>query len=164
MADRRKKIFRVFFLLLLIVSAIGLRLVKLDVKPMHVDEAINAYITGGLADNGQYSYLHLEHHGPALYFFSAIPVFLSGNYASSNEFDYRGTTALFGFLIVLGLFLLRNDVSRKTFIATISFFTVFSPLVFFSRYFSQDAGYRSQKSEARGLCLVPSSFLINNEV
>jgi uncharacterized protein (TIGR03663 family) len=127
------KIHLVFFLVL--VSAIGLRFVKLDIKPMHIDEAINAYITGELADYGRYSYSHIEHHGPALYYFSAIPVIMSGSYATSNEFDYRGTTALFGILIVLGLFLLRNDVSRKTFIATVLFFTFFSPLVFFSRYF-----------------------------
>ncbi len=47
--------------------ALAVRLPQLDRRPMHTDEAVNAYITGGLLAGGAYHYDPRDRHGPALY-------------------------------------------------------------------------------------------------
>src|SRR3984957_10832999 len=51
-----------------IVALIGLaiRLPKLDARPMHTDEAVNAYIVGQLLSRAPFIYDPQDRHGPAL--------------------------------------------------------------------------------------------------
>ena len=52
----------------IIVALIGLaiRLPKLDARPMHTDEAVNAYIVGQLLTGEPFTYDACDRHGPAL--------------------------------------------------------------------------------------------------
>jgi uncharacterized protein (TIGR03663 family) len=65
-ADPRKRRVRwpVFFVIALI--GLGLRLPQLGVRPMHTDEAVNAYIVGQLLSGEKYNYDPQDRHGPAL--------------------------------------------------------------------------------------------------
>lgn len=51
-----------------LVCAAALRLPDLAARPMHFDEANQAYRAGILLDTGVYRYDPLEHHGPVLYY------------------------------------------------------------------------------------------------
>jgi uncharacterized protein (TIGR03663 family) len=57
----------VFFLAMLAVAA-AVRLVDLGARPMHPDEAVQAYIFAGLLEQGEYRYDPGHYHGPAPHF------------------------------------------------------------------------------------------------
>jgi uncharacterized protein (TIGR03663 family) len=57
----------VFFLAMLAVAAAA-RLVDLGARPMHPDEAVQAYIFAGLLEQGEYRYDPAHYHGPAPHF------------------------------------------------------------------------------------------------
>jgi predicted membrane-bound mannosyltransferase len=52
----------------LLVAVLGLliRLPHLDVRPMHTDEAVNAYIVGQVLGGNSFSYDPRDRHGPLL--------------------------------------------------------------------------------------------------
>ena len=50
------------------VGALAIRLPRLTFRPMHPDEANQAYKTGELLDTGAYAYDPTAHHGPTLYY------------------------------------------------------------------------------------------------
>ena len=53
-------------LFLILGVALALRWPKLDERPMHNDEAVNAIKFGDLWEHGRYKYDPNEHHGPSL--------------------------------------------------------------------------------------------------
>jgi predicted membrane-bound mannosyltransferase len=62
--------------------ALAVRLPQLGERPMHTDEAVNAYITGELLAGGKYHYDPQDRHGPVLYLL-ANP---SRNFAAQKTF------------------------------------------------------------------------------
>lgn len=54
----------IFFLVALL--GLALRLPRLGVRPMHTDEAVNAYIVGQLLAGEAFTYDPHDRHGPAL--------------------------------------------------------------------------------------------------
>src|SRR4030065_2563745 len=46
------------------------RVVRLDVRPMHHDEANQAVKFGDLLERGEYRFDPGDHHGPSLYYFT----------------------------------------------------------------------------------------------
>ncbi len=52
------------------LAALAVRLVRLNLRPMHHDEANQAVKFGQLLESGRYVYDRNEHHGPTLYYFS----------------------------------------------------------------------------------------------
>ena len=73
------------------IVAIALRLPRLEQRPMHVDEAVNAVKFGELLEEGDYRYDPHEYHGPTLNYFTLLPAWLSGvqKYADLSEFTLR---------------------------------------------------------------------------
>jgi len=65
-------------LLLIAAGALCLRGVNLADRPMHNDEANQAYKCGQLLDSGEYAYDPADHHGPTLYYFTLPVAWLSG--------------------------------------------------------------------------------------
>ena len=59
-------------MLALACGALAVRLPRLDLRPMHCDEANQAMRAGLLLETGRYHYDPQEHHGPSLYF-AALP-------------------------------------------------------------------------------------------
>ena len=51
-----------------LAAGLVLRLARLDVRPMHHDEANQAVKFGALLERGEYAYDAQDHHGPTLYY------------------------------------------------------------------------------------------------
>ncbi|MGI9241905.1 MAG: flippase activity-associated protein Agl23 [Verrucomicrobiales bacterium] len=116
----------------------GLRLPDLDLRPMHVDEAIQAARFGQLLEEGTFDYLPDDGHGPGHLYF-AIPVSrLAGttSYETSSEWSLRLTPALFGIgLVALTAVAFRRWLGSSASIAS-ALLVAASPMMgFYSRYF-----------------------------
>ena len=78
-------------LVLLAVAALGLRLPKLGLRPMHNDEGVNAMKFGALWVNNSYKYDPNEFHGPTLPYMTLPSALLSGtrDFNQFTELTYR---------------------------------------------------------------------------
>lgn len=129
-------------LLVLLIAAGGLafRLPKLELRPYHVDEAVQAVKTGELLDGGRYEYNPFEFHGPSLYYLTLPILKLRGaeNFAASRDADFRLVPVIFG----AGLILLLVPLARHfgpVAVLTAALLTAVSPaMVFYSRYYIQE--------------------------
>ncbi|MDI6697496.1 MAG: TIGR03663 family protein [Candidatus Saccharicenans sp.] len=133
---------KTFAYLLLLVLAVGLavRLYRLDLRPMHHDEANQAYKFGQLLEKGEYRYDPADHHGPTLYYFNLPFAWLSGQttFAELTEKTLRGATVFFGLLIILLVLAAGNNLkaSEKFWAAVL---LALSPaLVYYSRFYIQE--------------------------
>src|SRR2546428_13635562 len=72
--------FRTIALGLFVALGVGLalRCPRLEVRPMHNDEAVNAIKFGRLWEQGAYKYDPNEHHGPTLYYATVALARLTG--------------------------------------------------------------------------------------
>ena len=117
--------------------ALLFRLPSLELRPMHTDEAVNAYKLGELLDQGDYQYDPKEYHGPTLSYLSRVAAQLadSGSYLELRESTLRLVPVLFGWLLIVLLFLLGRGLGLTS-VAFAAVFTAVSPaMVFYSRYF-----------------------------
>lgn len=124
---------------LCLVAAAGLLLrgVRLDNRPMHNDEAVNAIKLGGYWGGISYRYDPNEHHGPTLYYCSLPVVWLTGtrHFDELSEVRLRLTPALFGVGLIVLLWLLRDGLGDGAMLMA-AFLTACSPaMVFYSRYY-----------------------------
>lgn len=126
---------------LALATGLALRLARLDVRPMHHDEANQAVKFGGLLERGEYRYDPRDHHGPTLYYVTLPAAALRGQatLASLDERTLRGVTAAFGAGTILLLPLLLPGIGR-TAVASGAWLMALSPaMVFYSRMFIQEA-------------------------
>jgi uncharacterized protein (TIGR03663 family) len=122
-------------------AGLAMRLARLDVRPMHHDEANQAVKFGELLEHGEYRYDAYDHHGPTLYYLTLPAAKLRGQatLASLDEKTLRGVTAVFGAATVLLLPLLSPGIGR-TAPAASAWLMAFSPaMVFYSRMFIQES-------------------------
>ena len=129
----------IFFLLILAV-ALGLRLPKLADRPMHHDEANQAYRFGTLLETGTYEYDSGDHHGPTLYYLTLPIAWLTGaeSFAETTEVTYRILPVLFGLLLILCTPLLRSGIGCIAVLAA-ALFTAISPaMAYYSRFYIQE--------------------------
>ncbi|MEI7728696.1 MAG: flippase activity-associated protein Agl23 [Verrucomicrobiota bacterium] len=128
---------RLLLLLLIALGALAFRLPRLDQRPLHNDEAINAFKLQTLWEKGQYAYDPDEYHGPALYYFS-LPFLWLGpaqDAAQMKDATLRLTPVFFGVALILLLPLLRDGLGWGV-ILSAGVLTAISPaMVFYSRYF-----------------------------
>src|SRR5881394_4501114 len=123
--------------LLAIVGALALRVPKLDTRPLHNDEAVNAVKVSELWQQGRYAYDPDEYHGPVLHYATLPFLVLSGarNADELTDATLRLAPVVFGVGMIL-LFLLFADGLGRQAVAWASIFTAVSPaMVFYSRYF-----------------------------
>ena len=131
-----------FYALFLIVvcAAVLMRAVRLDLRPVHHDEANQAVKFGNLLEKGEYRYDPVEHHGPTLYYFS-LPFAWARtgrSFAALDIVTLRLVPAIFGAGIVLLLLLLKDGFSRSAIVLS-GFFAAVSPLmVFYGRFYIQE--------------------------
>jgi uncharacterized protein (TIGR03663 family) len=126
--------------LLVVCAALLFRVVRLDLRPMHHDEANQAVKFGDLLERGEYRYDPTEHHGPSLYYCSLPFAWVRGetSFASLDEVTLRLVPALFGVGIIL-LFLLFKGGYSPTVIFFSGIFAAVSPvMVFYSRFYIQE--------------------------
>ena len=65
---------------LALAAGLALRLARLDVRPMHHDEANQAVKFGALLERGEYRYDAHDHHGPTLYYLTLPVAWLRGQH------------------------------------------------------------------------------------
>ncbi|MCK4563372.1 MAG: TIGR03663 family protein [Verrucomicrobia bacterium] len=129
----------ILFLLALVAGA-ALRLPKLADRPLHHDEANQAYRFGMLLEEGSYTYDADDHHGPTLYYLTLPIAWLTGaeTFAKTSETTYRILPVLFGILLILCTPLLRSGVGCIAVLAA-ALFTAISPaMAYYSRFYIQE--------------------------
>lgn len=135
----KKKTFAYLFIFSLIVG-LAVRLYRLDLRPMHHDEANQAHKFGQLLEKGHYRYDPSDHHGPTLYYLSLPFAWLSGEntYAELTENTLRRVAVFFGVLIILILLAAGNYLSgaEKSWAAV--FLALSAPVVYFNRFYIQE--------------------------
>ena len=127
----------------LLVALLGLaiRLPQLGARPMHTDEAINAFIVGQLLAGESFRYDPQDRHGPVLAAFALPLVRIQGAKAFSDltESELRLTTVLSGTVTIL---LFGASVEMFGFapclIAALLFATAPLP-VYYDRYFIHES-------------------------
>jgi uncharacterized protein (TIGR03663 family) len=124
-----------------LATGLALRLVQLDVRPMHHDEANQAIKFGALLERGEYVYDAHEHHGPTLYYLTLPFAWLRGQatLASLDEWTLRAVPAAFGAATILLLPLLPASLGRVTVAAAALLMAVSPAMVFYSRMYIQES-------------------------
>jgi uncharacterized protein (TIGR03663 family) len=155
-------------LLLVAGVAVALRAPRLEERPMHNDEAVNAIKFRQLWEHHGYQYDPNEHHGPALYYATlALEKLTSApDFPELTASRLRIVTVLFGIGLIVLLPLMADGLGRKG-AAWAALFTAVSPaMVFYSRYFIHEmllvfftflamaAGWRYGRSRKIGWALV----------
>ena len=122
--------------------ALVLRVPQLDVRPMHTDETVNAYLTGQLLDGASYHYDPQDRHGPALYAVAKPVAKLLGahSFTELNEYALRMTPVLMGALAIL-LFLPLARALGWTALAAALLWAVAPLPLYYSRYFIHETGF-----------------------
>src|SRR5690242_12548695 len=112
----------VFGALLAAAFALGLafRVVSLDTRPMHHDEANQAVKFAALLEHGEYRYDPDDHHGPTLYYLTLLSAWARGQatLAALDERTIRVVPALFGAGLILLMSLLAGGLGRPAVIAS----------------------------------------------
>ncbi len=134
-----RKAFAVTFLGTIALSLI-LRVPRLDLRPMHHDEANQAVKFGRLLEHGDYRYDREDHHGPSLYYLSLPFAWLRGeaSLAELDETTLRWVPAAFGAALLLLLLPVRKELGSDALLLAGSFAAVSPVLVFFSRFYIQE--------------------------
>jgi uncharacterized protein (TIGR03663 family) len=150
--------------LLLALFGLLFRLPQLGARPMHTDEAVNAYIVGQLLSGKAFIYDPLDRHGPLLAAVALPLARLQGAKAFSDltESELRMTTVLAGSLTIL---LFGAAVEMFGFLSCLIAALLFAvaPLpVYYDRYFIHESlfvaatfgliltGWRASKKPSAG--------------
>ena len=124
-------------ILLIAAAAAAIRLSQLSERPMHGDEAVNAYKLGETIEGRGYEYDPREYHGPTLNYLALIAARLGGvgSYVGLTEFILRVVPVVFGTLLILLLLPLGDGLGRMAAVFAALFMAVSPAMVFYSRYF-----------------------------
>ncbi len=123
-----------------VVCALFFRIVRLDVRPMHHDEANQAVKFAALLERGEYRYDPKDHHGPTLYYLTLPVARLLGerSLAAVDETTLRLVPALFGTGTLILLLFFAGSLARET-IVSAAFLAAVSPLLtYYSRFYIQE--------------------------
>src|SRR5262249_3784320 len=122
---------------ILLVAAV-LRFYKLELKPLHNDEGVNAFFLLRLFHENFYRYDPANYHGPTLYYFALIASSVSTLFRGEgglNIFVLRSVPVLFGLATVALILQLRKYLGALA-TATSALLLAVSPgAVYFSRDF-----------------------------
>ena len=124
-------------LLLALAGALALRVPRLDTRPLHNDEAVNAIKVAELWQHGRYAYDPDEYHGPTLHYFTLPFLWLKGAHDANQLQDatLRLAPALFGAALILLLPLFPGGLGRGGMTWAAIFLAISPAMVFYSRYF-----------------------------
>jgi len=117
-----------------------LRLVELDARVMHGDEANQAHKAGVLLETGEYQYDPQEHHGPTLYY-ASLPIWaIAGvdTFAELTEPLLRIVPTLFGLAALLLVLALWPALGGHAAAWAVVFAALSPALVYYSRYYIQE--------------------------
>ena len=125
------------FFIALALLALAIRLPRLAERPMHTDEAVNAFITGNSLAGETFKYDPQDRHGPVLYLVAKPIAQLGGakKFSELTETQLRLTPVIIGSAMIL---LFGAAVEMFGFIPCLvaALLFAFAPLpVYYSRYF-----------------------------
>ncbi len=134
------KAFRGLFLLA-VLGALAFRTVRLDLRPMHADEANQAVKFGALLERGEYRFDPQDHHGPTLYYLTLPAAWAArdATLAGLDERILRLVPALFGAGLLLALLLFSDGLSREAILAAAALAAVSPALTYYSRFYIQES-------------------------
>jgi uncharacterized protein (TIGR03663 family) len=117
--------------------ALAVRLPRLGERPMHTDEAINAYITGQILAGEKYHYDPQDRHGPALYALAWPLARFAGakTFADLTETSVRLGPVIVGALTVFFFIAFANRMGVIAAGAAALLFAIAPLPVYYSRYF-----------------------------
>lgn len=118
-------------------GALALRLPRLDQRPMHTDEAVQAVKSGILLETGTYTYDPDEFHGPALHYLAWPFMRLKAgrDFAATTEATFRVVPALIGAGLVLLHLLLGRGLGWLAAWVAAGFCALSPAMVYYSRYY-----------------------------
>ena len=124
-------------ILLIAAAATAFRLSELSARPMHGDEAVNAFKLGETIEGRGYKYDPHEYHGPTLNYLSLAAARLGGvdRHAGLNEFILRSVPVIFGTMLLLLLLPVVDGLGRIAAVFAALFMGVSPAMNFYSRYF-----------------------------
>jgi len=135
-----KAAFRSLFLAALVIG-LAFRLGRLDLRPMHHDEANQAVKFGILLETGEYRYDRTDHHGPTLYYLTLPAAWARAQktLAALDEQTLRTVPVAFGAGLLLLFLPLAGGLGREAVVLS-AFFAALSPaLTYYSRFYIQES-------------------------
>jgi uncharacterized protein (TIGR03663 family) len=134
-----KTAFRTLFLCA-VAGAIAFRTVRLDLRPMHADEANQAVKFGDLLERGDYRFDPKDHHGPTLYYLTLPAARAAGatTLAGLDERILRLVPALFGAALLAVFLLFAGGLSKEATLAAAALAAVSPALTYYSRFYIQE--------------------------
>jgi uncharacterized protein (TIGR03663 family) len=134
-----KKAFRGLFLCALLGAA-AFRTLRLDLRPMHADEANQALKFGDLLERGDYRFDPQDHHGPTLYYLTLPAARAAGatTLAGLDERVLRLVPAVCGAALLLLFLLYSGGLSREATLAAAALAAVSPALTYYSRFYIQE--------------------------
>lgn len=136
MPNRRKAIIYFIYTVFLCTVFIS-RYSGISLRPMHCDEANQAYKTGILLEKGIYKYDPHEHHGPLLYY-STLPIlylYKVHQFQDTTEEMFRLVPLIFSLFVFLSFLPIKKYVGLPAFIVSSLFLAVSHAFFFYSRYY-----------------------------
>ncbi len=124
-------------LFVVFVVAVIIRVPRLAHRPMHGDEAVNAYKVGQLLETGTYRYDPKEFHGPSLYYFSLIPAYIGSveSFSALTEPILRILPVVFSLFLILLLMFFNSRSEFRSRLLVVFLLTISPVMVFYSRYY-----------------------------
>jgi uncharacterized protein (TIGR03663 family) len=134
-----QKAFRGLFLCA-VLGALAFRTARLDIRPMHADEANQAIKFGELLERGDYRFDPEDHHGPSLYYLTLPAAWAAREttLAGLDERILRLVPALFGVTLLFVFLLYSGGLSREATLAASALAALSPVLTYYSRYYIQE--------------------------
>ena len=122
---------------LVVAGALAFRLPKLDQRPMHTDEGVQAVKTGILLEQHVYHYNPDEFHGPVLHYLALPCLWLSGSrtFAETSETQLRLVPVLLGVALLALLALLADGLGWPAVLCAAALAACSPAFVFYNRYY-----------------------------
>lgn len=133
---KSKSLFYIIFIIFVIVG-VCLRFENLDSRPMHTDEAIQAWRLGNLIEGEGFEYLPDDGHGPGLLFLTLPVLWIKSinDYIGLEEQIIRAAPAIYGSLLIILMLLFRRLIKAPG-IAAAAALMALSPMhVYYSKYY-----------------------------
>ena len=133
---KSKALFYSIFIISIILG-VFLRFENLDSRPMHTDEAIQAWRLGNLIEGEGFEYLPDDGHGPGLLFLTLPVLWIKSidDYVGLEEKIIRSAPAIYGSLLII-LMLLFKRLIKIPGITAAAILMALSPMhVYYSRYY-----------------------------
>ena len=123
-----------------VAGALVFRVVRLDIRPVHHDEANQAVKFGDLLEKGEYRFDPNDHHGPSLYYLTLPVARAAGErtLAGLDETTLRLVPALFGAGLLVLFLLFAGGLSRETMLAAAALAAVSPAMTYYSRFYIQE--------------------------